>query len=89
MIALHLLLVGMSHHSASIELRERLSCAEYQLPAALAALTSAIGVVECALLSTCNRTEVYACFDTPSAETGYAALIALLAAFHNLPQEDL
>ena len=84
---MQLLLVGMSHHSATIELREQLSCAEYQLPAALAALADCPDLAECALLSTCNRTEVYACFHSSDAASGYAALIARLAAFHRIPAE--
>ena len=58
---MHLVLVGVNHKTAPVELREKLSIAEAQLPAALADLKARDSVSECLILSTCNRTEVYAC----------------------------
>lgn len=55
-----LLLVGINHHSAPIDVREQLAVGERALPDALRSLSSLPGVAEGALLSTCNRTEVYA-----------------------------
>ncbi len=55
-----LLLVGINHHTAPIDVREQLAVAERALPDALRSLSSLPGVAEGALLSTCNRTEVYA-----------------------------
>ncbi len=55
-----LLALGLNHQSAPLALRERIALDAGQLPAALAALGSLPGVDEAALLSTCNRTEVYA-----------------------------
>ncbi|MBP6626479.1 MAG: glutamyl-tRNA reductase [Arenimonas sp.] len=55
-----LLALGLNHQSAPLALRERISLDAGQLPAALAALGALPGVEEAALLSTCNRTEVYA-----------------------------
>lgn len=57
---MHLLLVGLNHNTAPVELREKLSISKAQLPEALAALKALEGISECLLLSTCNRTEVYA-----------------------------
>ncbi len=56
---MHLVLVGLSHHTAPLELRERLGVTASMLPAALDALAGA-GCTDAVLLSTCNRTEVYA-----------------------------
>ena len=75
----------MSHHSAPIEVRERLSCSDYQLSDALAALAACPIAQECVLLSTCNRMEIYAVVSTPAAQEGYHALTAHLAAYHSLP----
>jgi len=50
--------VGASHRTAPIELRERLAFGRAELPGALAALAGDAGG-EAVLLSTCNRTEVY------------------------------
>jgi len=81
-----LVLVGLNHHTAPIEIRERLSCAAHALPGALAAAAARPGVREAVILSTCNRMEVYAVTDLPDAEAAYAALRAHLAAFHNVPE---
>jgi glutamyl-tRNA reductase len=55
---LHVL--GINHQTAPVQLRERVAFAEAHVPAALAALRGLSPVREVALLSTCNRTEVYA-----------------------------
>ena len=59
--ALHAL--GLNHQTAPVALRERLAFDAGALPAALAALRSMPGVHEVAILSTCNRTELYAVAD--------------------------
>jgi glutamyl-tRNA reductase len=53
-----LLVAGVSHKTAPVEVRERLAFAENALPAALRDLVSRQGVVEAMLLSTCNRVEI-------------------------------
>ena len=83
-----LILVGMSHHSAPIDARERLTCPDYRLSDALAALAACPSVRECALLSTCNRMEIYASVTSATPESGYEALISHLAAYHRLPREQ-
>lgn len=55
-----LLLIGLNHTVAPVEVRERLATPPERLPSWLATLRSAYGVDEVALLSTCNRFEVYA-----------------------------
>ena len=61
---MHLLLIGVSHRTAPIELRERLDFSARGLDEALAALAGRPSGAEAAVLSTCNRAEVYlACED--------------------------
>jgi len=60
------ILVGLNHKTAPVEVREKVSYAEDQLPDLLRALRQQDGVAECALLSTCNRTELYAVSENPS-----------------------
>ena len=55
-----LITLGLSHHLAPVEARERLAFAEADLPAALTRLRALPGVDEAAILSTCNRTEIMA-----------------------------
>lgn len=54
-----LLALGLNHLTAPIAVREQLAIAPDALGWALRDLTAQPGVVEAALLSTCNRTEVY------------------------------
>lgn len=52
--------LGVNHQTAPVSLRERLAFDATALPQALAALRAMPGVREAAILSTCNRTEIYA-----------------------------
>ncbi|HYW43038.1 MAG TPA: glutamyl-tRNA reductase [Bryobacteraceae bacterium] len=53
-----LLITGVSHKTAPVEVRECLAFREEALPAALADLKSREGVGEAVILSTCNRVEI-------------------------------
>ncbi len=55
---MHIVVVGMDHTTASIALRERLTCSSRQIPQVLSKAREF--VQECVLLSTCNRMEFYA-----------------------------
>ncbi|HZT43852.1 MAG TPA: glutamyl-tRNA reductase [Chthonomonadaceae bacterium] len=81
-----LVLVGISHHAAPIAVRERLSCPDSLLPGALTAAAACPGVQEAAILSTCNRMEIYAVTETPDAATAYALLSAHLVRFYQVPE---
>ena len=52
--------LGISHHTAPVAIRERLSFTPEQLPASLRMVMALPGVNEAVILSTCNRTEIYA-----------------------------
>ena len=58
-----LLLVGISHRTAPIELRERLDFSARGVSAALAALAGRGTTRESVIVSTCNRAEIYAACD--------------------------
>jgi glutamyl-tRNA reductase len=60
-----LLALGVSHKTAPLDLRERLSLTEGRAVGALGELTSAEGIHEAAALSTCNRTELYLIVSDP------------------------
>ena len=49
--------VGLNHNTSPVEEREQLAFASHELPEALASLNERLGGA--ALLSTCNRTELY------------------------------
>ncbi|KIQ27594.1 glutamyl-tRNA reductase [Xanthomonas campestris] len=57
--------LGLNHQTAPVDLRERAAFAGDALPRALDSLRTLPQVREAALLSTCNRTELYAMADDP------------------------
>ncbi len=57
---MNLLIVGLSHHTAPVELLERLAVSGNDTPDLLARLVARPYVNEAVVLSTCNRVEVYA-----------------------------
>ncbi|MEQ1946912.1 MAG: glutamyl-tRNA reductase [Bryobacteraceae bacterium] len=61
-----LLLTGLSHHTAPVEVRERLAFEEKGLPEALDHLRSRPGMIEGMILSTCNRVEIAVTADEKS-----------------------
>ena len=58
-----ILIVGLSHRTAPVAVRERLGFSQSDLQAALGRLARLEGVHETAIVSTCNRVEVVACVD--------------------------
>ncbi|HEY2334944.1 MAG TPA: glutamyl-tRNA reductase [Solirubrobacterales bacterium] len=60
-----LLALGVSHKTAPLDLRERLSLTEGRAVGALRELTDAAGIHEAAAISTCNRTELYLVVSDP------------------------
>ena len=56
---MQLLTLGLNHLTAPVEIRERLAFPEMDQPKALYQLTEEYGLHEAAILSTCNRSELY------------------------------
>lgn len=52
-------LIGISHHTAPVELREKVALSEEEQKLAITQITGQLEVNGCLVLSTCNRTEVY------------------------------
>jgi glutamyl-tRNA reductase len=55
---MNIVLLGLNHKTAPIELRERLAIAPHQLEDATRSLVQAPGILEGMILSTCNRVEL-------------------------------
>ncbi|MGC4083548.1 MAG: glutamyl-tRNA reductase [Vicinamibacterales bacterium] len=79
---MHLLLVGISHRTAPVELRERLDFQTRGLDHALAALSSRGVASEAVIVSTCNRAELYAACDDVVA--GRAAIAEFISDYHGI-----
>jgi glutamyl-tRNA reductase len=56
---MEILCLGLSHHTAPVELRERFAIPEGEIAAVAGQLKSAPGVSEAVIVSTCNRVEFY------------------------------
>jgi glutamyl-tRNA reductase len=84
---MRLLLIGISHRTAPVELRERLDFQARGVEAALRALAVQGAAREAVVLSTCNRAEVYtACDDVEAARS---AVTSFLADFHGVDHATL
>ncbi|WP_018757009.1 glutamyl-tRNA reductase [Paenibacillus terrigena] len=60
---MHILAVGLNYRTAPVEVRERFAIAEQALPEALQQLKATKSVLECVIVATCNRTEIYVVVD--------------------------
>jgi glutamyl-tRNA reductase len=77
-----IVVLGLSHHSSPVALRERFAFAEARVPAVLQLLREEGIVEEAVILSTCNRVEIYAAttFDPAKA---FAELKEFLVTCHD------
>jgi len=80
-----LLTLGINHKTAPVEIREKVAFAAENLGRALKELLSQDAVNEAAILSTCNRTELYCSLNRADHEI----LINWISHFHHLQNEDL
>jgi len=64
-------MLGLNHQTAPVEVRERAAFSGAALSRALASLKKSAHLAEAVLLSTCNRTELYAVADQADALTGW------------------
>ena len=78
------LVIGINHRTAPVEIREKIVFAAPELPTALRELTRIAGVREAAILSTCNRTELYCYIDD-----GEAPLVPWLLHWHKVDPHEI
>ena len=84
---MHIAVVGLSHRTAPVEIRERLSIPEQSMEASLQRLRSDEQVLEASILSTCNRLEIYTLLRHP--ERGIEAVGSFLSQVSGLDGESL
>jgi glutamyl-tRNA reductase len=84
---MHIAVVGLSHRTAPVEIRERLSIPEQTMESSLQRLRSDEQVLEASILSTCNRLEIYALLRHP--ELGISAVGDFLSQVSGLSVDDL
>jgi glutamyl-tRNA reductase len=80
-----LLALGINHKTAPVDVRERVAFTPERIVDALHELSAQAPVTEAAILSTCNRTELYCGLSHDDS----GALVEWLSRFHHLPRADL
>ena len=84
---MHIAVVGLSHRTAPVEIRERLSIAEQSMEDSLQRLRADEQVLEASILSTCNRLEIYTLLRHP--EQGVNAVGSFLSEHSGLQLGEL
>jgi glutamyl-tRNA reductase len=84
---MHLFLLGVSHRTAPVELREQIDFAARGLDQALTAVAQKPSNAEAVVLSTCNRAELYVASE--NLEAARADLVSFLAEYHGLAAKAL
>ncbi|WP_299598857.1 glutamyl-tRNA reductase [uncultured Microbulbifer sp.] len=77
-----ILALGINHDSAPVAVRERVAFAPEVMPSALADARAVLDCPELAILSTCNRTEIYG-------EVTPESVLAWISQYHDVPMEQL
>ncbi|RDW21650.1 glutamyl-tRNA reductase [Oceanobacillus chungangensis] len=83
---MHILKVGFNYKTAPVEIREKLTFQESSLMDAMIELKNQKSILENVIVSTCNRTEVYAVVD--QLHTGRYYIKNFLAEWFNLDKEE-
>lgn len=82
---MHVFLLGVSHQTAPIDVREQLDFSSRDVGAAVEAVAARYSAGEAVVLSTCNRSEIYVASDDPN--RARHELIEFLHSYHGLPAE--
>lgn len=79
------ILIGLNHKTAHISIREKIHFSTDKIPQALKSLMKFSQINSCVILSTCNRTEIYAAVE--NIEKGYNDIIMFISKYHNINQK--
>lgn len=82
---MNILVVGLSHKTAPVEIREMIAFSPDSIEEPLSALVSLDGIVEGVILSTCNRVEIYT--TTKDIEGGGSRIKRFIADWHHVPYD--
>ena len=83
-----LITLGLNHKTAPLDLRERLAFTPQSLPEALHSLKKLPSVEEAAILSTCNRTELY-CVVSDNSDNNDQSLVQWFSQFHGMDSQQI
>jgi glutamyl-tRNA reductase len=83
---MHIIVVGLNYRTAPVEIRERLTFNEGNIGEAMQTLRSKKSILENVIISTCNRTEIYAVVD--QLHTGRYYIKEFLSEWFQIDQEE-
>ncbi|OZU89808.1 glutamyl-tRNA reductase [Virgibacillus indicus] len=83
---MHILKVGFNYKTAPVEIREKLTFSEESLHEAMTELKNRKSILENVIVSTCNRTEIYAVVD--QIHTGRYYIKQFLSEWFGIDKED-
>ena len=84
---MNIIVVGLSHKTAPVEIRERVAFAPTAMEKPLRKVVAQPAIAEGIIVSTCNRVELYA--SSRDGAAGTAQLRRFLAEFHQVPLDEL
>ncbi|WP_027409492.1 glutamyl-tRNA reductase [Anoxybacteroides tepidamans] len=84
---MHIVVVGVNYKTAPVEIREKLAFSESELVEAMKLLKQQKSILENVIISTCNRTEIYAVVD--QVHTGRYYIKTFLADWFQIDKETL
>ena len=86
---MEILIVGLSHKTAPLDIRETVSFSEKNMEEGIRALVSCPSVSEGLIVSTCNRVEIYTAVSKKKVDEATDEIIDFLSEHHNVPREKL
>jgi glutamyl-tRNA reductase len=86
---MEILIVGLSHKTAPLDIRETISFSDKNMDEGVRALVSSPSVSEGLIISTCNRVEVYSAVSKKKVQDARDEIVQFLADFHKVQREKL
>lgn len=84
-----ILIVGLSHKTAPVEVREKISFSEEALDDGLKTLVEYPNISEALIVSTCNRVEIYSSAPKKNIEKARDDIAEFISQYHEVPREQL
>jgi len=84
---MHIVVVGLSHRTAPVEVREKLSIPDQSISESLKVLKTFSDILEVSILSTCNRLEIYALVKDKN--IGISSIKEFISGYSGVNSEDL
>ena len=84
---MHIVVVGLSHRTAPVEVREQLSIPDSSIEDSLVSLKNSSEILEVSILSTCNRLEIYSL--VKDLNIGLSSIKEFLSTYSNLKTDEL